>query len=191
MLSQRGKAPPGRDKLTGFYVESAWFSILEQEVARAWQCQRPFSLLVAELGFGDGQRDYPLLWSLHYTLLRQAAPLLSEGLRRVDVPARCGGETLGILLPETPLDGGMVVAERIRRRIEAAAFTGDETLPTVKVTLNIGLATFPVHGNGGREVHASAHKAMLIARSQGGNQVVVFPDRLHEDFQPPEAEAEA
>jgi len=89
-------------------------------------------------------------------VLRGVARTLAREARATDVVARYGGEEFAIVMPETDAAGALVIAERIRERIAALAF--DTERGPLRVTLSLGVATFPEDG---------ARKAELVERADG------------------------
>jgi diguanylate cyclase (GGDEF)-like protein len=79
-----------------------------------------------------------------------------------------------VLLPETGMEGGLIVAERLRQAIEAYAFKPVEGETPLHCTMSIGVATW--HGVGECEVEAllaAADTALYEAKHSGRNRVVV------------------
>ena len=74
-------------------------------------------------------------------ILRQIAALLKREQRSPDAVARYGGEEFVVLLPETTLVESRSFAERVLRRV--AEFDFGESSRPVRVTISIGLASYP------------------------------------------------
>jgi diguanylate cyclase (GGDEF)-like protein len=89
----------------------------------------------------------------------------------VDIVARYGGEEFIAILPETAADGAVVFAERLRERIATHSFDiGAGRI--VRLTVSIGIATFPASGVGSTEdLIARADEALYRAKAGGRNQV--------------------
>lgn len=105
------------------------------------------------------------------SVLRQLGGLLADAMRKVDVLARYGGEEFVAMLPETLMDGAAVFAERLRERIANQVFDiGGQR--SVRLTVSIGLATFPSSGVASTDdLFARADEALYRAKSGGRNQV--------------------
>ena len=105
------------------------------------------------------------------SVLRQLGALLADAMRKVDVLARYGGEEFVAMLPETSLEGAAVFAERLRERIAGQVFDiGGQR--SVRLTVSIGLATFPSSGVASTDdLFARADEALYRAKSGGRNQV--------------------
>ncbi len=106
------------------------------------------------------------------SVLRALAGLCRSVLRRSDVLARYGGEEFVVLLPETTKDQAVNIAERIRQaaiEIRPAGLSGD-----AKLTLSLGVAG---KSSASCEIYTlidQADQAMLEAKRQGKNRVVVY-----------------
>jgi two-component system cell cycle response regulator len=105
------------------------------------------------------------------SVLRQLGALLEDAMRKVDIVARYGGEEFIAILPETAADGAVVFAERLRERIGLHSFDiGAGRI--VRLTVSIGIATFPASGVGSTEdLIARADEALYRAKAGGRNQV--------------------
>jgi diguanylate cyclase (GGDEF)-like protein len=96
-------------------------------------------------------------------VLREIGSLLHARVRAVDVVARYGGEEFVIILPETPLEGALVFAERLRETVERHGFAGRGGAG-LKLTASIGAATFPSpHVHSTEDLFARADEALYRA----------------------------
>jgi diguanylate cyclase (GGDEF)-like protein len=92
--------------------------------------------------------------------------VLRESTRTNDCAGRYGGEEFLIVLSETTGPAAMQVAERIRERVRGESFNSR------RVTLSIGVAEFPAHGQTVESVIASADAALYEAKKAGRDRVV-------------------
>jgi diguanylate cyclase (GGDEF)-like protein len=97
--------------------------------------------------------------------LSRVAAALQASIREVDCAARYGGEEFIVVLSETGVDGAQAVTERIRTRLATEVFQGG------KITVSIGVAEFPTHGDTPEALLRSADAAMYDAKGQGRNRV--------------------
>jgi two-component system cell cycle response regulator len=103
-------------------------------------------------------------------VLRDVAQLLQHEVRSVDIVARYGGEEFIVVLPETPTDGAVAFAERIRERIESRMF--ESTGHSLLLTTSIGVATFPsARVTSMEDLIARADEALYRAKAEGRNRV--------------------
>lgn len=152
------------DALTGLPNRRNLMETLDREVLRAGRSQRPFSFLMIDV---DSFKQYNDSFG-HLAgdaVLGRLATVLQQSIRSVDYAARFGGEEFTILLPETPLSGAVEVAERIRSRMAAERFRNGQ-----HVTVSIGVAEFPTHGESPEAVMAAADAALYHAKQQGRNR---------------------
>jgi diguanylate cyclase (GGDEF)-like protein len=102
-------------------------------------------------------------------LLRQLTRLVQAELRYTDVLARYGGDEFIVLLPETPPQGALEVAERIRDAVASVPLESDNR--RISCTVSIGIASHPADGNSLDAVVARADRAMYQAKQSGRNRV--------------------
>ncbi len=103
-------------------------------------------------------------------VIRGVSDILREALRENDVPGRYGGEEFGILLPDTPAAGAQVIAERVRKRIEAAALTRSG----LRATVSIGVAELGADDVEYAVWISHADRALYAAKERGRNRSVRF-----------------
>src|SRR5262249_7126693 len=103
-------------------------------------------------------------------------------LRESDHGARCGGEELGVILPDTGLEQAGAAAERLRHALESLKFEGN--LVGTQVTASFGVAT--ARGSRLKEdvdvLIAEADRALYAAKAEGRNRVVLassLPSATH------------
>ncbi|MEZ4598760.1 MAG: diguanylate cyclase [Syntrophotaleaceae bacterium] len=119
------------DGLTGLYNRAYFDATLEKEIARSRRSKLPLSLLLVDLDhFKKINDNHGHL--VGDRVLANVAAALRDQSRVADTVCRYGGEEFAIILPETPLAGAQLVAERIRRQIS-------ELKLEVSVTTSIGI----------------------------------------------------
>ena len=107
-------------------------------------------------------------------MLRQLSRIIQAELRTTDVLARYGGDEFIVLLPETPAQGAVIVAERIREMMANSPLEAHGK--PVKCTVSIGAASFPEDGVSLDAIVARADRAMYHAKSTGRDKVVRFSE---------------
>jgi diguanylate cyclase (GGDEF)-like protein len=161
------------ESLTGLLRREAILEILGRELERAARYDRPLTIGMADLDhFKDVNDRYGHLAG--DAMLKRVAQALSSGLRSTDAVGRYGGEEFLIVLPETDLARARVVADKLRRLVEAVRAPmadGEEAA----VTVSIGLAS---RGDGerssdqaARDLLAEADRALYQAKGQGRNRI--------------------
>ena len=105
-------------------------------------------------------------------VLRGVAGILEGALRKVDLIARYGGEEMVVILPQTPLERGHEVAERLRAAVAAAEFSDGRT--SLRCTISLGVAAYPHEGvESEDDLLRLADEALYRAKAAGRNRVEV------------------
>ena len=159
------------DAKTGLYNARYFATALATEIARAARFDRPMSLIMADLDLlRDINNSYGHLAG--DAVLKGIAEIFHEELRHYDVPARFGGEEFSILLPETPPEQAMEIAERIRRAVAEREFEVETAAEPIRATVSLGVAGFPKDGLDANELIHQADLAVYRGKLQGRNRVV-------------------
>jgi len=167
-LDQRLIKMATTDTLTGLANRLFFESEARREIDRAHRYKRPLSLLLLDLDHFKATND-TYGHAAGDTVLRQFARLLLVTVRQGDVLGRLGGEEFGALLPETPLDGAIRTAERIRERTEKRAFRHKEQ--EIQVTVSVGVAQFSPIYQSRSEFFEATDKVLYQAKQTGRNRV--------------------
>jgi len=107
-------------------------------------------------------------------VLRQIAKLLSDNIRKVDTIARFGGEEFIILIPNTTIDNGFIIADKLRKLIMEKDFHIDNK--NIKLTASFGVAE--LEDNQNNNFYYKADKALYVAKQSGRNQVQKYEDEI-------------
>ncbi|MDO4753602.1 MAG: diguanylate cyclase, partial [Bacillota bacterium] len=99
-------------------------------------------------------------------VLAAVGNILVNSVRSTDLVARYGGEEFILLLPETGMDPAYLVAEKIRRNVEAAELLGKDR----PLTISLGVSTYPQSGSSEEELIENADKALYYSKGHGKNQ---------------------
>jgi diguanylate cyclase (GGDEF)-like protein len=100
--------------------------------------------------------------------LRKLSDCFRQELRGVDSAARFGGDEFALILPQAYSEGALIVAERLRERIQQIEIPGFGNL-----SASIGIATFPSHARSRAELTLAADAALYAAKRGGRNRVCV------------------
>jgi diguanylate cyclase (GGDEF)-like protein/putative nucleotidyltransferase with HDIG domain len=159
------------DPKTGLFNARHFAAALSEEIGRAQRFERPMSLIMADLDLlRDINNSYGHLAG--DAVLRGIADVFRAQLRHYDVPARFGGEEFSILLPETPPEQAMEIAERIRRAVAQRTFDVETSSEPIRATVSIGVAGYPKDGTDANELIHQADLAVYRAKLQGRNRVL-------------------
>jgi diguanylate cyclase (GGDEF)-like protein len=157
------------DGLTQAYNRRYFNEALEREFNRAQRYQRVLSLIAFDIDHFKNIND------THGHLagdnvLRQLAMAVKTRLRREDVFARTGGEEFGVLLPEIPLDGAMVTAEKVRRIVETMLVRHEQI--DIRCTVSLGVSALAGDETSGELLYKRADERLYEAKQAGRNRVV-------------------
>jgi len=157
------------DDVTSLYNARYLLSALDREVNRAARSQSKLSVLFLDLDRFKAVNDRcgHLVGS---RVLRELGGLLQDSVRAIDTVGRYGGDEFTILLVDTGLDGALSVADRIRQSVAGHAFGAERGLD-LRLTISVGVATFPLHGDSRERLLDLADKAMYLAKALGRNLV--------------------
>ena len=167
------------DPLTGLYNRRFLDDRLQEEFSRGERQQQNFCIILADL---DSFKIYNDICG-HLAgdnALRKTADLMRRSAREMDVVTRYGGEEFCLILPNTSKKESVFVGERIRRAIEAESFPGESHLPLGRLTISIGVATFPADGVTANELIHAADLALYHAKSLGRNRLVLYEPSLED-----------
>ncbi len=155
-----------RDGLTGIFNRRQFESKIREELARTGRYGGNLSVLMIDIDhFKLINDEFGHL--LGDEVLKQVANIFGRHLRKVDITCRYGGEEFAIILPATRLPSAHAVAEKLRRAVETYEFPG---VPR-PVTISIGVAEFPTHGEERDELVSAADAALYQAKQGGRNRV--------------------
>ena len=159
------------DGLTGLLNRKTWETELEEEFKRFSRYGNVSSLIMFDIdhfkkvndGYGHPAGD---------EVIRQTATAASSCIRDIDKAGRYGGEEFGIILTNTDPEGALVVAERIRKKIEALTVTYEEF--SIKFTVSLGISA--VETTFGETTHwiDAADKGLYQAKRAGRNNSIIY-----------------
>lgn len=156
------------DALTELPNRRAFFDKANQELARALRYDSPLTLLMLDvdhfkhindsLGHEGGDR-----------VLKALASTCRATLREVDTIGRVGGEEFAVVLPETGLEAGIDIAQRLRAALAATDNAG------MRFTASIGVAAAGPATKTIEQLIGRADAALYLAKREGRNCVRVAP----------------
>lgn len=164
------------DELTGLPNRRALQGSVDYQLSLSERSDRPLSLVMVDVDHFKNFND-TMGHAAGDAVLRALGALLQELVRGVDLPARYGGEEFTLLLPNTDEDGALIVAERVRARLEATRVTQDVPRPC-QVTASFGVATTR-GGESSESLFGRADQALYVAKEEGRNRVCVAPALEH------------
>jgi diguanylate cyclase (GGDEF)-like protein len=159
------------DPLTGVYNRRRFLELGEYELARDQRHPRGLSLLALDLDHFKQVNDTYGHAAGDATLVR-FVQACSANLRAMDTIGRTGGEEFSVLLPETPLDAAMALAEKIRREVQDCSMQAPDG--AFRVTVSIGAAQLEAEENF-QALMARADLLLYGAKHAGRNRVHAWP----------------
>ena len=155
-----------RDGLTELYNHRHFHELFNQEMAPAIRYNRPLGLLMIDLDdfkkFNDSYGHPAGDQALQYM-----ARLFRENCRRVDHICRYGGEEFAIITPETSGKNAVYLARRLLNKVRKTKIQIYDSLLEAKLTLSIGLASFPADANNKEDLILKADQSLLQAKKEG------------------------
>jgi diguanylate cyclase (GGDEF)-like protein len=166
------------DTKTGLLNVATWETEATAEIARAVRTRSPLCLALVDIDHFKAVND------THGHLvgdkaLRAASDALREQLRSYDLAGRFGGEEFAILLPDTNLEGGANLAERIRATLAATKIESGSD--PIRVTASFGVSCFPTAA-AADELLVDADRRLYDAKRLGKNRVEVSEANDHAEL---------
>lgn len=158
------------DGLTELYNHRFFHQVVDSEVSRARRFDQKVSLLMLDIDRFKQYNDangHPV----GDIALKKVAGILTGSCRKYDFIARYGGEEFAILSPGTDGEQAAVLAERVRSRCEVEPFPSESVVSGGRLTISIGIATFPDDVSEKEELIERADEALYKAKSTGRNTV--------------------
>ena len=171
MLRETLNYQSARDPLTGLFNRRYMEEILDRELCRAARNGSPVSLLMIDIDdfkrFNDtyGHEAGDLV-------LREFGLFLRLQVRGADIACRYGGEEFLLIMSDATMNTACERAETLRQRIAAlpVPYRG-QTLG--RITVSIGVASYPVQGSSAAQLVSSADGALYRAKREGRDRVVM------------------
>lgn len=152
------------DTLSGLYNRRFMNKKLEEEILKYKRYKTPFSILLLDVDFfkkindtyGHDKGDF---------VIKKISTLMQQNTRDTDISARWGGEEFLILVPNSNLEGAVILANNLKQIIEKTDFITKE-----KITVSVGVSTFNENLNQ-EELLKLADNALYKAKNSGRNKV--------------------
>ena len=157
------------DGLTELYNHRYFQEQMIQNIETGKRYNKPFSLIMIDIDFFKKFNDTYGHQSGD-AVLKQVAQILKKNVRSTDVVCRYGGEEMAIILTNTNNQDALTTAEKICKAVSEKPLklvNGND----VKVTISLGVATYPENGVGSPEMIKYADECLYIAKENGRNQV--------------------
>ena len=163
-----------RDELTGCFNRRQFDADIVADISSAKKYEEQLSLLVVDIDWFKKYNDFHG-HAKGDTLLKKVADVVASNIRAYNKIYRYGGEEFAILMPDTDKDKALSLARRLQKTIEQEQFEGEgKSQPNGKITVSIGVATFPSDADNRGKLTEAADLALYRAKESGRNQVYVF-----------------
>jgi diguanylate cyclase (GGDEF)-like protein len=169
------------DGLTGLLNHRTFMEKLAEEHKRIDRDPRPFSILLVDIDFFKRVNDaygHPV----GDVALTRVAEVLKEVVRGSDFVARYGGEEFAAGMVDTDSRGAHQMAERVRKIVEDTVITVGRAV--FKITLSIGVASFPVDSAKVEDLVGLSDEALYHAKRTGRNRVSLYKDSKNSEPAP-------
>ncbi len=165
-----------QDGLTGIANRRLFDNYLHKEWRRAMREQLPLSLILLDVDFFKKYNDTYGHQQGDRALIAVAETLQRPIRRPADLAARYGGEEFALILPNTPIDGALLIAERIRAGVQELAMEhrASEVSPHLSISLGV-VSVIPQQATDNHDVNAfveMADQGLYQAKQQGRNRVI-------------------
>lgn len=152
------------DGLTGINNYRYFMKQLQEEIKRAERYRRSVSLLMIDIDlfkrindvYGHRRGD---------EVLRGVAQTLVNNTRETDIVARYGGEEFAVILPETSLESAMEAAAKLRNAVAKSEYAKEKGR-VIKLTISLGVATYPNNASNQEELLRQADDALYSAKAK-------------------------
>jgi diguanylate cyclase (GGDEF)-like protein/PAS domain S-box-containing protein len=159
------------DALTGLFNRRYLEEILEREVRRATRSEQPVGVMMLDLDHFKNFND-TYGHEAGDAVLREAAAFLKRSVRAEDIVCRFGGEEFVIILPLADANATQGRAERIRSKVHELTVL-HEGKSVGAVTVSVGVAALPAHGESSKALLEAADAALYRAKREGRDRVVM------------------
>ncbi|KAF0111768.1 MAG: PAS/PAC and GAF sensor-containing diguanylate cyclase [Chloroflexi bacterium] len=160
-----------RDPLTGLFNRRYMEETFMRELDRAARRKAALSVIMLDI---DHFKSFNDTYShpAGDAVLIELGELLKKNFRGEDIPCRYGGEEFLLILPEASLDDTLRRTEKLHSEIQRMNVRyQEESLPAI--TVSIGVASFPEHGETIESLLSAADSALYRAKNEGRNRFVV------------------
>jgi len=163
------------DEVTGLFIHRYFLLRLQNEFERTLRYNIPLSLAMIDIDHFKAIND-TYGHEQGNKILKYLGQILSAQSRKADIVARYGGEEFCIIMVHTNPEGALFYGERIRKVVERFEFPY-KSGKTLKVTISMGIATFPEFKTKKvEELIEAADKALYKAKESGRNQVCAYQE---------------
>ncbi len=159
------------DELTETFNYRYFVQKLQEEKKRATRYDLPLSLIMVDIDWFKKLND-SYGHEVGNVVLKELSRVIKSCIRDVDIFARYGGEEFVVILPQTPQSEAHHIGERIRSQVESTIIDAGSA-GKVKITVSVGVSSFPENGRSHEELVSVADQALYRAKGSGKNLVCI------------------
>ncbi|MFH0856012.1 MAG: sensor domain-containing diguanylate cyclase [Candidatus Omnitrophota bacterium] len=156
------------DSLTQLWNHGYFQYLLQTELEKSKEAKTPLSLIMLDIDHFKVYND-TLGHQAGDKTLFELATLLKNQSRKMDFVCRYGGEEFAMILPETDKKEAFLIAERLRIDTEKHSFSHEDIFPAKKLTVSLGISSFPEDGLAPAELISASDKTLYRAKNKGRN----------------------
>lgn len=155
------------DHLTQLYNRLKLDAVIKMEVERSKRSHTMFSIIILDIDNFKAVND-TFGHNVGDDVLKEISEIIRTAIRKIDIAGRWGGEEFIIILPESDISGGLILAEKIRIKVDSYYFSNVGHL-----TASFGVAEFE-NEISEMEIVSRADNAMYEAKNSGKNRVIGY-----------------
>lgn len=169
-LYERTLVRAHKDALTDLWNHGYFQFMLDKKLKLAKEHISFLSLILLDI---DNFKNYNDTWGHQKgdEILLKISKIITDSSRKIDSVCRYGGEEFAIILPDASKKDALIIAERIRTTIVQYNFISEAGHPPQKITVSLGVASFPEDGNNKSELINAADEALYESKRSGKNRV--------------------
>lgn len=154
------------DSLTGIYNRRYFNEAMHNEIIRSERYRAAFCMIMFDIDHFKKIND-TYGHDMGDIILRELAAIVQQCVRKSDTLARVGGEEFAVIVPEAKLENALLLAEKIRVKIQENVFADG-----IKVTVSLGLTQYKEKDNE-NSIYKRADNALYKAKANGRNRIEV------------------
>lgn len=170
-MNKKLHSPSFRDPLTGLYNRLYLEETLEREISR---CERKSSTLAMTILDIDHFKQFNDKFghTAGDIILQTLAHALRDFARKEDIACRYSGEKFILIMPDIDMGTALERTEALHEKVSYIHLKEGGN-PLTQITVSIGLALYPLHGENMQDLIASSDKALREAKQSGRNKTVL------------------
>ena len=163
------------DRLTQLNNRGYWEECFIAEFERYKRTSQPITLVMFDIDHFKNVND-TYGHQAGDEVIRQTSKTLRRTIRKTDVAGRYGGEEFAVLLVNTDKENALILAERLRKRIEALTVQHEDQ--TIKFNISLGISELHQNIAGHTQWLEQADQALYYSKENGRNQTTIYSEEI-------------